>query len=82
MTDGSKLAFALLALGGIFGFIYFISRPSIAAQPMSGQRRVSVRPVSQAKVARQYSNEETWNISYDDDGLPTKVVISRKATET
>ena len=81
MTDGSKLAFALLALGGIFGFIYFISRPSIAAQPTSGQR-VSVRPVGQAKAARQYVNKEEWSISYDDDGLPTKVVISREATET
>jgi len=82
MTDGSKLAFALLALGGIFGFIYFISRPSIATQPMLGQRRASVRPVKQAKVARQYVNKEEWSISYDDDGLPTKVVISREATET
>jgi len=80
MTDGNKLVLALLALGGIFGFIYFISRPSIADQPISGQRAL-VRPVK-ARIAREYENTETWDIKYDDDGLPTKVVISRKATET
>ena len=80
MNDSSKLVLALLALGGVFGFIYFISRPSMSAQPASSQR-VSLRPVGQDKVARQYSNSETWDIKYDDDGLPVKVTISRKATE-
>lgn len=82
MSDSSKLLLALLAVGGIFGFIYFISRPNIATQPMSGQtRRALVRPVRQAEVAREYLNTETWDIKYDADGLPTRVVISRKATE-
>ena len=37
--------------------------------------------ISQGGIG-QYSNKEEWNVSYDKDGLPTRIVISRNATRT
>ena len=30
-------------------------------------------------IAGQYANEETWDMSYNSDGLPTSITIHRKA---
>jgi len=29
----------------------------------------------------QYQNEESWEVSYNSDGMPTKIVIHRDATQ-
>ena len=31
-------------------------------------------------TAGQYLNKESWDISYNEDGLPTKITINRDAT--
>ncbi len=33
-------------------------------------------------IGTQYKNEESWDISYSVDGLPTKIVIHRDARQT
>ena len=33
-----------------------------------------------SSAASQYKNLETWNVSYNPDGLPTKIEIHREAT--
>ena len=35
-----------------------------------------------SSTAGQYKNLETWNVSYNPDGLPTKIEIHREATRT
>jgi len=89
MTDGNKLALALLAVGGMFAFIYFISRPTVSAQSISSQPIVLVGPVRQARlagsvsqdrVARQYINEETWDWK-DWKGRDRSITVHRKLTQ-
>ena len=31
--------------------------------------------------AAQYLNEESWDVAYNSDGLPTKITIHRNATQ-
>ena len=31
-------------------------------------------------IAGQYSNKEEWDVTYNEDGLPTKITIHRDAT--
>ena len=33
-----------------------------------------------ASPVGQYLNEESWDVSYNEDGLPTKITIHRNAT--
>jgi len=40
---------------------------------------IKARP--QGSLPREYVNEETWDITYSEDGLPIKVVIHRNARE-
>lgn len=35
-----------------------------------------------AAAAGQYLNEESWDVAYNNDGLPTKITIHRNATRT
>ena len=35
---------------------------------------------SKQPTAGQYLNKESWDISYNEDGLPTKITIHRDAT--
>lgn len=37
--------------------------------------------ISQGSIG-QYQNKEEWNVSYDKDGLPVKISITRNATRT
>jgi len=72
--DAGKVVLAILAVGGICGLIYLITRPSHSTS--------EVKALSPGREVRQYSNTETWEIDWDKDGLPKKVTITRKATET
>ena len=36
----------------------------------------------QTPIIGNYSNKEEWSISYDNDGLPTRIVISRDARKS
>jgi len=35
--------------------------------------------IVRARQASAYTNAEEWNVTYSEDGLPTKIVISRHA---
>jgi len=35
-----------------------------------------------SSTAGQYKNLESWNVTYNQDGLPTKIEIHRDATRT
>lgn len=71
--DFGKVALAIVAVGSIFGFIYFISRPKQSSE---------VRALPPGRETRQYTNTETWDIEWDKDGLPKTVTITRKAIES
>ena len=83
--DAGKVALAILAVGGIVGLIYFMTRPSHSSsevKALSPGRESEVKALSPSRETRQYSNTEVWEIDWDKDGLPRKVVITRKATQT
>lgn len=72
--DAGKVALGILAVAGICGLIYFVTRPSHSSS--------EVKALPPGREIRQYSNTETWDIDWDEDGLPKRVVITRKATES
>jgi len=74
VTD-KQVAIGIAFVIGFLGFLWFITRRK---QPVSGvSQRLELRPVG----SRQYSNKEAWDVTYNDDGLPTKIVIHREAME-
>ena len=36
---------------------------------------------NQVKQVAEYRNEETWDVNYNVDGLPTRIVIHRQAKQ-
>lgn len=78
-----KLALGIMFGVGIFAFIWFMSRRSSSGiQRQVASQRLALRPVGSLQGrATQYSNKEEWDISYNEDGLPVKVTIHRKAVE-
>lgn len=38
--------------------------------------------VSHQEPIATYANEESWEITWSPDGLPTKIVVHRNATKT
>lgn len=39
-------------------------------------------PSSRATGVHQYTNKETWDIEWNEDGLPKRVTIHREAVQT
>ena len=37
---------------------------------------------SKSAQAGSYNNKEEWQVTYDEDGLPTKIIITRNAVRT
>jgi len=79
----------LILLGlGLAGFWFLIRKTGVPVPtpaPPSPEPHVYGRPLKLqpvGSVAKQYSNKEEWAIDWNEDGLPTKVVISRHATQT
>jgi len=74
MSDNTK---QLLIIGGIalLLVVFLTSRRSVAASPGS------FHPVLVKPGLATYSNEETWDVQYNSDGMPTKVTIHRKAVQ-
>ena len=93
MDNNSKVGIAILVGLGILGLLFFITRkagvPMPTPAPLSpnggyvgpgGIRPLRLMPAG--SVAKQYTNKEEWAIDWNEDGLPTKLVISRHATQT
>lgn len=75
------LIFGLLGLGLLFLFTRrsSSSRYSEEADYPEESIAIPLRPIS--KKAHHYTNEETWDITWSEDGLPAKVVIHRNAVQ-
>lgn len=87
MSDSEKaiLIFGLLGLGLLFLFTRGGSNSRYSEEASYPDEEsiaipLKLKPIS--KRAHHYTNEETWDISWSEDGLPTKVVIHRKAVQT
>lgn len=69
----STLIVGLILIGVV---AYFVFRNT-------GNQRNQIAGVqSMSPPSGQYKNLETWDVSYNDDGLPTKISIHRDATRT
>lgn len=80
MDDKAVIIFGLLGLGLLFmlarGSTHRESSYSESiALPFTPTNRVS-------RGAHHYTNEETWDIEWSEDGLPKKVTIHRNAVQT
>jgi hypothetical protein len=66
--------------------LWFLMRkaPLLPASVPSGNGYVGqpLRLQPTGSAAKQYVNKEEWAIDWNEDGLPTKLVISRHATQT
>ncbi|GAI27858.1 unnamed protein product [marine sediment metagenome] len=69
--DAGKVALAILAVGGICGLIYLITRPSHSSE---------TKALPPGREIRR-KNKEIWEIDWDKDGLPKTVTITRDFTE-
>ena len=75
MNDNRVGAIVLFGLLGI-GLLLILSKPAAPATSMGAPLRL--RPAQ----SRTYQNEETWEITWNEDLLPTKVTIHRNAVRT
>lgn len=73
------LIFGLLGLGLLF---LLTQKKSGYSREYSEDATIPFRPYPKVTGAHQYQNEETWNITWSEDGLPIKVEIHRNATQT
>ena len=73
-----KDSFGLILFGVIgLGLLYLLTRKSSSFGVQSDE------PISlQLRPTRRYFNTETWDITWNEDGLPAKVTIHRDATQT
>ena len=72
--ENHSLGLALLIGLGVFGLLFLASRNNSAQAP------IRLQPAG--TLARRYVNEETWEIDWNEDGLPKKVTIHRDARES
>lgn len=72
------LIFGLLGLG----LLFLLTRKSSGYSSESGVATIPFKPYAKVKGGHHYSNEETWDIVWSKDGLPTKVTINRSAYQT
>ncbi len=61
----------------------FLSLPTPRAMPPAARRFVgggAVEGTEKALVPQaSYTNEESWEISWSEEGLPTKIIVHREA---
>ena len=91
--DNNKVGIAILVGLGILGLLFFMTRKAGVPVPTpappspnggyvgpGGIRPLRLMPAGSA--AKQYTNKEEWAIDWNEDGLPTRLVINRNATQT
>lgn len=80
-NKGTILIFGLLGLGLLFMLTRSNNnRYSAEAGYPEESVAIPLRPIS--KSAHHYTNEETWDIEWSEDGLPKRVTIHRSAVQT
>jgi len=79
--DRRTIGILVLVGLGLAGFWFLMRKtgPLLASPSGNGQ---PLRLMPAGSGARQYVNKEEWSIDWNEDGLPTKLVISRHATQT
>jgi hypothetical protein len=79
---GNGKAILIWGLLGL-GLLFLLTRKSsgYAREYDDGIETIPFHPLPSAG-AHQYKNEETWNIEWNEDGLPSKVTIHRNALST
>jgi len=77
LDEKAILIFGLLGLGLLF---MLTRKPSGIASYPEESVALPFKPTN--RVARQYTNEETWDIDWSEDGLPKRVTIHRNAVQT
>jgi len=82
--DNKGIGIAILVGLGLLGLWFFMRKagPLLPSSVPSGNGYVGqpLRLMPAGSSAKQYNNEERWEITYSPDGLPTQVVIHRNAT--
>jgi len=84
-VDNKGIGIAILIGLGLLGFWFLMRKaPLLPASVPSGNGYVGqpLRLMPAGSSAKQYVNKEEWAIDWNEDGLPTKLVISRHATQT
>lgn len=81
-SEKAVIIFGLLGIGLLFLLTRSSSRYSEEADYLEENTATPLRLRPISKRAHHYTNEETWDIEWSDDGLPTKVVIHRNAVQT
>lgn len=66
----------LIVFGGILAFLFTRNRGA------SGTTGSQSLPNTKPLPAGEYNNAEEWDVSYDKDGMPTKVTIHRHAVRS
>ena len=80
MDNKAILIFGLLGLGLLF---MLTQKPSgIVSYPAEGSVALPFKPNAQSINTQQYTNEETWDIDWSEDGLPKRVTIHRNAVQS
>jgi len=74
-VDNKGIGIAILIGLGLLGLWFFTRKTGVFA-PAIGQ---PLKLMPAGSSARQYTNEERWEITYSPDGLPTQVVVHRDA---
>ena len=75
-------AIGLLLIGLLLGGIFLLARRpgtalSHASAPVQTHNPGNIRLVPLEAEPRRYQNKETRSIEYNEDGLPTKIEITR-----
>lgn len=60
---------------------FIVEAPDYRIEPVESRADRPAPPVVQAPAAT-YSNEESWEIEWSEDGLPTKITVHRNAQRT
>jgi len=74
-----KDSFGFILFGAIgLGLLYLLIRNKNSGLSMQSDEPIFL----QLRPTRRYQNTETWDIEWNNDGLPAKVTIHRDATQT
>lgn len=74
-----KNGFGLLLFGILgLGLLYVFTKSTSSNLGTRSNEPIQL----QLKPARRYQNSETWDITWNEDGLPSKVTIHRDAVQT
>ncbi len=82
MDDKAIIIFGLLGLG----LLFMLARGSSnrVSNDYSGESiALPFKPTNRvSRGAHQYTNKEKWSIKWNEDGLPSEVIIERNAVQT